>query len=187
MSHAIRDRPAEPALRRHLDLRQVSRISLDWTAIDADVAVLGAPFDFGTQLRAGRPLRARARCARPRRCSPSATPAPMTTKTTPSTCREAVADRRHRRRRHRPYRHGAEPRQHRGRACAASSSAGALPVVIGGDHSVNIPCIDAFDGQGPIHIVQIDAHLDFVDERHGVRFGHGSPMRRAAERPMSPA
>ena len=25
----------------------------DWTAIDADVAVLGAPFDFGTQFRAG--------------------------------------------------------------------------------------------------------------------------------------
>jgi agmatinase len=60
-------------------------------------------------------------------------------------------------------------------------AAGALPVVIGGDHSVNIPCIRAFDGDGPIHIVQIDAHLDFVDERHGVRFGHGNPMRRAAE------
>ena len=29
--------------------------------------------------------------------------------------------------------------------------------------------------------MQIDAHLDFVDERHGVRFGHGNPMRRAAE------
>ena len=26
------------------------------------------------------------------------------------------------------------------------------------------------------------AHLDFVDERHGVRFGHGNPMRRAAEK-----
>lgn len=25
----------------------------DWSAIDADVAVLGAPFDFGTQFRAG--------------------------------------------------------------------------------------------------------------------------------------
>jgi agmatinase len=60
-------------------------------------------------------------------------------------------------------------------------AAGALPVVIGGDHSINIPCIRAFDGQGPIHIVQIDAHLDFVDVRHGVRFGHGNPMRRAAE------
>ena len=59
--------------------------------------------------------------------------------------------------------------------------AGALPVVIGGDHSVNIPCINAFDDQGDIHILQIDAHLDFVDERHGVRYGHGNPMRRAAE------
>ncbi len=56
-----------------------------------------------------------------------------------------------------------------------------MPVVIGGDHSVNIPCIRAFAGRGPIHVVQIDAHLDFVDERHGVRHGHGNPMRRAAE------
>jgi agmatinase len=61
--------------------------------------------------------------------------------------------------------------------------AGALPVVIGGDHSINIPCINAFEDQGDIHILQIDAHLDFVDERHGVRFGHGNPMRRAAEKP----
>ena len=30
--------------------------------------------------------------------------------------------------------------------------------------------------------MQIDAHLDFVDERHGVRYGHGNPMRRAAEK-----
>lgn len=66
-------------------------------------------------------------------------------------------------------------------------AAGALPVVLGGDHSINIPCVNAFAEDcarnGPIHIVQIDAHLDFVDERHGVRFGHGSPMRRAAEKP----
>ena len=33
-------------------------------------------------------------------------------------------------------------------------------------------------------MIQIDAHLDFVDERHGVRFGHGNPMRRAAEKPF---
>ena len=31
--------------------------------------------------------------------------------------------------------------------------------------------------------MQVDAHLDFVDERHGVRYGHGNPMRRAAEKP----
>ncbi|MEO1318485.1 MAG: arginase family protein, partial [Pseudomonadota bacterium] len=68
----------------------------------------------------------------------------------------------------------------------ATLSAGATPVVIGGDHSVNIPAIAAFEDDaarnGPLHIVQIDAHLDFVDERHGVRHGHGNPMRRAAER-----
>ncbi|MFT7310834.1 MAG: agmatinase, partial [Paracoccaceae bacterium] len=64
----------------------------------------------------------------------------------------------------------------------AALAAGALPVVIGGDHSINIPVIRAFDDQGPFHIVQIDAHLDFVDERHGVRHGHGNPMRRAAEK-----
>ena len=57
------------------------------------------------------------------------------------------------------------------------------PVVIGGDHSANIPSIEAFEGQGDIHILQIDAHLDFVDERHGVTRGHGNPMRRAAEKP----
>jgi agmatinase len=55
-------------------------------------------------------------------------------------------------------------------------------LVLGGDHSINIPCINAFDDQDPIHLVQIDAHLDFVDVRHGVRFGHGNPMRRAAEK-----
>lgn len=63
----------------------------------------------------------------------------------------------------------------------AIRAAGALPVVMGGDHSINIPCVRAFDDHGPIHILQIDAHLDFVDERHGVRHGHGNPMRRAAE------
>jgi agmatinase len=54
--------------------------------------------------------------------------------------------------------------------------------VLGGDHSINIPCINAFEDQEPIHIIQIDAHLDFVDERHGVRYGHGNPMRRASEK-----
>ena len=43
--------------------------------------------------------------------------------------------------------------------------AGVLPVILGGDHSINIPCINAFDKNcevhGPLYIVQIDAHLDF--------------------------
>lgn len=58
----------------------------------------------------------------------------------------------------------------------------AIPIVLGGDHSVNIPCINAFRNEEPIHIIQIDAHLDFVNERHGVLFGHGNPMYRASEK-----
>ena len=38
---------------------------------------------------------------------------------------------------------------------------GVLPVVLGGDHSINIPCINAFNDQEPIHVVKIDAHLYF--------------------------
>lgn len=68
-------------------------------------------------------------------------------------------------------------------AVRAILAAGAIPATIGGDHSVTIPCLRAFDGGAPVFVVQIDAHLDFVDERHGVRFGHGNPMRRASEMP----
>ena len=58
---------------------------------------------------------------------------------------------------------------------------GAMPVILGGDHSVTAPVIKAFSEQEPFHVVHFDAHLDFVDERHGVRYGHGNPMRRASE------
>ncbi|MCR9148621.1 MAG: agmatinase [Rhodobacteraceae bacterium] len=152
----------------------------DWDAIEAEVAVLGAPFDFGTQFRAGARFGPRA----------------VREASTLFSFGHAGA-----------YDHeddavylGPEVRivdigdadivhtdteaSHANieAGVRAILRAGALPVVIGGDHSVNIPCIRAFDADGPIHILQIDAHLDFVDERHGVRHGHGNPMRRAAER-----
>ena len=60
-------------------------------------------------------------------------------------------------------------------------AAGAMPVALGGDHSVHAPVMAAFEGRGPLHIVHFDAHLDFVDERHGVRYGHGNPLRRSSE------
>ena len=33
----------------------------------------------------------------------------------------------------------------------------AIPIILGGDHSINIPCINAFSEKGPIHIIQIDS------------------------------
>lgn len=66
-----------------------------------------------------------------------------------------------------------------------AASPGTIPVVLGGDHSVTAPVLEGYDAwcaaHGPIHVVQFDAHLDFVDVRHGVRYGHGNCMRRAAE------
>lgn len=59
----------------------------------------------------------------------------------------------------------------------------ALPVIMGGDHAVPIPVVRALKDVGPLYVVQIDAHLDFVDERFGVREAHGNIMRRVAEMP----
>ena len=66
-------------------------------------------------------------------------------------------------------------------AVRAILDAGAVPICIGGDDSVPIPILRAFEGRGPITVVQVDAHLDFRDEVDGVREGYSSPMRRASE------
>lgn len=151
----------------------------DWAALDADVAILGAPYDAGTQWRAG------ARFG-PRGVREASTLFSFGHAGAYDHEDDAVylpgdvnivdigdAD----------IVHTDTEQSHANieTGVRAILDAGALPVVIGGDHSINIPCIRAFDGQGDIHILQIDAHLDFVDERHGVRHGHGNPMRRAAE------
>ena len=60
---------------------------------------------------------------------------------------------------------------------------GAVPICIGGDDSVPIPILRAYEGRGPITVLQIDAHLDYRDEVDGVREGYSSPMRRASEMP----
>lgn len=56
-----------------------------------------------------------------------------------------------------------------------------LPVFIGGDHSVSYPILRAYGDVDDLHIVQIDAHLDYTDTRNGTRFSNSSPFRRASE------
>ena len=58
-----------------------------------------------------------------------------------------------------------------------------FPVVLGGDHSITFPVLRAFEGREPITIVHFDAHTDYRDQVLGVRFGHGSVMRRCSELP----
>jgi agmatinase len=61
---------------------------------------------------------------------------------------------------------------------------GALLLSLGGDHGVTIPLLMALEVlQRPIHIVHVDAHLDWRDEVRGVKRGYSSPLRRASECP----
>ena len=55
-------------------------------------------------------------------------------------------------------------------------------VVLGGDHGVTIPVLDALDAVGgPVHILHIDAHLDWREEVGGVRRGYSSPLQWASK------
>ena len=64
-------------------------------------------------------------------------------------------------------------------AVSALLAGGVFPVCLGGDHSVTPNILQAFR-ETPIHLVQIDAHLDFVDRLAGAAGTHASPMRREA-------
>ena len=153
----------------------------DWDAIDADVAVLGAPYDFGTQWRPG--ARFGPRAVREASTLFSFGHAGAYDHEDDATYLAGdvrivdIGDA--------DIIHTKTEESHANIEFGVRKilEAGALPVIIGGDHSVNIPCINAFSDQEPVHVVQIDAHLDFVDERHGVTAGHGNPMRRAIEKP----
>lgn len=67
------------------------------------------------------------------------------------------------------------------KAVGALLGAGAVPIVLGGDDSIPIPVLAAYEGRPPLTLVQIDAHIDWRDEIHGVTHGFNSPMRRASE------
>ncbi len=56
-----------------------------------------------------------------------------------------------------------------------------LPVFVGGDHSVTYPVLRAYDDLEALHVVQLDAHLDFSDSRNATRYANSSPFRRAVE------
>jgi agmatinase len=60
-------------------------------------------------------------------------------------------------------------------------AAGAMPITIGGDHGIPIPILRAFEGRGPITLIQVDAHIDWRDHVNGVCDGLSSPIRRASE------
>jgi len=152
----------------------------DWSKIDADIAILGAPYDMGTQYRAGARFGPRAIREASTLFSFGHEGAYDFEDDTVYLPRDRIklvdigdAD----------IIHTDTEQSHANifKAVRAILESGALPVVLGGDHAVHIPAIKAFSVEEPVHLIHIDAHLDFVDERHGVRYGHGNPIRRASE------
>lgn len=150
----------------------------DLSTLDADVAIVGAPYDLGTQVRSGArygPRGIRNASVIYGLRTPRYYDAEFDEIYLDGVRIVDVGD--------------ADMIHGRPDACLANIQAtteailarGALPVTLGGDHAVPIPILRAYRDRGPLFVVQIDAHLDFVDERFGVREGHGNVMRRIAE------
>jgi agmatinase len=69
-------------------------------------------------------------------------------------------------------------------AVHAVAAAGAIPVVLGGDHSIALPDATGLArvlGFGRVSLVHFDAHADTGDMEFGSLYGHGQPMRRLIE------
>ena len=139
-----------------------------------DVALLGVPFDSGTSYRPGprlapREIRSQSSLIRPYNYFQKVAPFDHLT----------VVD------------HGdidASPvnldlaYQAIERGIASVVSAGAIPVVAGGDHSISLPILRALArAHGPLALVQFDSHIDTWPQDFGSPYFHGSPFWHAVE------
>jgi agmatinase len=60
--------------------------------------------------------------------------------------------------------------------------AGTVPMCVGGDHSILLPILRAIHAvHGPVGLIQLDAHSDTWDQYWGMKYSHGTPVRRAIE------
>jgi guanidinopropionase len=65
---------------------------------------------------------------------------------------------------------------------AGVREAGALPLTAGGDHLISLPILRGLASEGPVGLIQFDAHSDTYDSFfNGARYTHGTPFRRAIE------
>jgi agmatinase len=64
------------------------------------------------------------------------------------------------------------------------ATSGALPVILGGDHTIALPDVTGVArhvGWGRVSVIHFDAHADTGDSHYGHLHGHGTPMRRLIE------
>ena len=69
-------------------------------------------------------------------------------------------------------------------AVHAVTAAGAIPLILGGDHTVTFPDatgVARHVGWGRVSLIHFDAHADTGNTQFGSLYGHGTPMRRLIE------
>ncbi|QFP77059.1 agmatinase [Deinococcus sp. AJ005] len=143
----------------------------DWTA---DVAVLGIPYDIALGFRPGARFAPRAMREASLRYVPPFTGLDGVTRLQDVNFVDAGD----------VVLPSLEPELARERITAAARQVRSrcrFPVFLGGDHSVSYPLLRAFNDQPELHVIQLDAHLDFTDTRNDTRYSNSSPFRRAAE------
>jgi agmatinase len=68
------------------------------------------------------------------------------------------------------------------RDAVAGTAPGALPVLLGGEHTLTLGAVQALAARHPdLAVVQLDAHTDLRDEYEGRRVSHATVMRRVME------
>ncbi len=160
----------------------VPRADLDSpeTWADADVVILGAPFDGGTSYRSGArfgPKAMRETCYLAHDGS-----RPSLAMRVDGLADLGVVD-------------AGDVEMFSGdaaRSCADLEAAvttvaagGAIPIILGGDHTVTWPDVTGVarggDRWGRVSVIHFDAHADTGDIEFGSLIGHGQPMRRLIE------
>ncbi|MDT7614751.1 MAG: guanidinobutyrase [Pseudonocardiales bacterium] len=156
----------------------------DWTDAstfaDADVVILGAPFDGGTSHRPGTrfgPQYIRQSCYLPHDGSRPSLALRVDGLRDDLTVVDAGDVEMYSGDAERSVRDLQE-------AVYAVTSGGAIPLILGGDHTIAWP--DAAGvaqhlGQGRVSMIHFDAHADTGDIEFGSLVGHGQPMRRLIE------
>ncbi len=70
------------------------------------------------------------------------------------------------------------------KAVRTAAEAGAIPLVLGGDHTITWPDVTGVAharGWGRVSVIHFDAHADTGEIQFGSLIGHGVPMRRLIE------
>jgi agmatinase len=154
-------------------------VCADLASLDADIAILGIPFDEGTTWMPGSRLGPRRIREMAMRFAPSSGYA--------AGYFDLDEGRRYLERELRDgrlvdcgdvdvlYTHPEGTFANATRAVAQILERGALPVVLGGDHAVSFPVVRAYTQ--PLQVVHFDAHIDYSPFVHGIHLSNTHPMR----------